>query len=330
MKILITGALGYIVSHTVVESHRNNHQTVLVDNLSNSKKDVLDKIKRITGKDSDFYFFDVKDKKKMESLFKKYQFDAVIHFAGFKSVKESIEKPLIYYENNLISTLNLAHLCVEYKVNHLVFSSSATVYGDQTSPLKETMSLNQTTNPYGETKKICERILIDLASANKNFKVTILRYFNPVGAHPTGLIGEDPNGIPNNLVPFISKVAKKKLKILDVYGNDYDTIDGTGIRDYIHVVDLSRGHIAALEKCLKNINIYNLGTGKGVSDLQMINTYRNINNVDIPYRIVNRRPGDVAISFAETEKAKKFLGWETTHTLEDMVRASWRYELNND
>ncbi len=326
MNILVTGGLGFIGSHTCVELINKNHKVIIADNLSNSSIETLDKIEKITGVKPDFYKIDVTDEDKIEKLFKKYQLHGVIHFAGYKAVGESVEKPLDYYYNNLVSTIKLSQMCLKYNVEKFVFSSSATVYGDNESPLKEDMDLLPTTNPYGETKAISERILKDANKANPNFAVTLLRYFNPVGAHESGLIGEDPKGVPNNLMPFVSKVAKGELDKLYVFGDDYDTVDGTGVRDYIHVVDLAEGHVAALEKLDSGINIYNLGTGKGTSVLEIIYNFVRVNGVEVPYEIVDRRQGDIAISYADTKKAEKDLNWKAKRDVKDMVRDSWRFE----
>ena len=329
MKILVTGGLGYIGSHTVVDLIKNDHKIVVVDSLFNSNIKVKDKIERIADNKIDFYQIDV-TKKEIEEVFQKHNFDAVTHFAGLKSVAESVSKPLEYYHNNVLGTINLAKLCIKYNVKQFIFSSSATVYGDQPSPLNEEMELKPTINPYGETKVMSERILMDTAKAIPGFNVTLLRYFNPVGAHNSGLIGEDPNDIPNNLMPYVAKVAKGELEELSVYGNDYDTPDGTGVRDYIHVVDLAKGHIAALNNMKPGVNIYNLGTGKGISVLELVHAFEKVNKVKVPYKIVGRRPGDLAVAYADASKAKKELNWETKLTLEDMVRDAWNFELNAD
>src|SRR6056297_949414 len=326
MNILVTGGLGFIGSHTCVELIDKNHKVIVADNLSNSKIETLDNIEKISGVKPDFYKIDVTIGSEVENLFKTYKFDGVIHFAGFKAVGESVEKPLDYYYNNLVSTISLSQMCLKYNVNKFVFSSSATVYGENESPLKENMDLLPTTNPYGETKAISERILKDANKANPNFAVTLLRYFNPVGAHESGLIGEDPKGVPNNLMPFVSKVAKGELDKLYVFGDDYDTVDGTGVRDYIHVVDLAEGHAAAIEKLDSGINIYNLGTGKGTSVLEIIYNFVRVNGVEVPYEIVDRRQGDIAISYADTKKAEKDLNWKAKRDVKDMVRDSWRFE----
>lgn len=329
MKILVTGGLGFIGSHTVVELIKNKHEVIIADNLINSKLDVLDKLSQIAGIKPTLYQIDVADEAKLEEIFNIHKIDGVIHFAGLKAVGESVSKPLEYYYNNIVSTMILSKMCIKYGVLKFVFSSSATVYGDQPSPLKEDMKLGKTTNPYGETKAMSERILTDTASANPNFVVSLLRYFNPVGAHESGLIGEDPNGIPNNLMPFVTKVAKKTLPKLNVFGNDYDTIDGTGVRDYIHVVDLAKGHVKALEKLDTGVKIYNLGTGKGTSVLELVNAFMSVNEVDVPYEIVERRPGDIATCFADASKAETLLDWKAELTIEDMVRDAWRFEELN-
>ncbi len=329
MKVLVTGGLGFIGSHTVVELIHDGHEVVIVDNLFNSKIQVLDKIFEITNVKPKFYEIDVTDAALLKQIFEENSFDGAIHFAGMKAVGESVEKPLMYYRNNLRSTIELATKCLEYGVHSIVFSSSATVYGEQEPPLKEEMELKRTTNPYGETKAMSERILMDTVIANEELNVTLLRYFNPVGAHESGLIGEDPNGIPNNLMPYVSKVAKGKLEKLNIFGDDYDTVDGTGVRDYIHVVDLAKAHVIALEKMKKGVNIYNLGTGKGTSVLQLVNAFMKVNGVDVPYEIVARRDGDVARCFANADKAFLELGWKAEKNIEDMVRDSWNFEKQN-
>jgi len=328
MKILVTGGLGYIGSHTVVELLNTNHEVVIADNLCNSKIETLNSIHLITEKKCSFEFIDVTNYSLMNNLFSNYKIDLIMHFAGLKAVGESVEKPLTYYKNNVLATIVLAELALKYNISHFIFSSSATVYGIQPSPLIENMNLMQTTNPYGETKAMSERILIDIAKANPRFNVTLLRYFNPVGAHISGLIGENPKGVPNNLMPYISKVAKRELKELYIYGKDYETPDGTGIRDFIHVVDLAKGHIAALNHMKTGINIYNLGTGKGVSVLEIVNTFKRVNDVKVPYKIVGRRSGDLAKVYADVSKAKIELQWEAELTLDDMVRDAWNYEKN--
>ncbi|VEU79993.1 UDP-glucose 4-epimerase GalE [Haploplasma axanthum] len=328
MKVLVSGGMGFIGSHTVVELINSGHEAVIVDNLYNSFKSVLTSLKEITGKDIPFYDVDVTNEKELEEVFEKEKVDAVIHFAGYKAVGESVSKPLMYYKNNLLTTINLAELSQKYNVKHFIFSSSATVYGDQESPLKESMRLGETTNPYGETKKMSERILTDFSKVNPDFHIVLLRYFNPIGAHESGLIGEVPQGIPNNLMPYITQVASGKREKLFVFGNDYDTKDGTGVRDYIHVVDLAKGHLAALTKSKSGLSVYNLGTGEGVSVLELIETFKRVNKIDIPYEITTRRAGDVASVYADGTKALKELGFKTKLTLEDMVRDSWNFEKN--
>jgi UDP-glucose 4-epimerase len=328
MNILVTGGAGYIGSHTCVELLNNNHSVIIADNLINSKIETIDKIKQITNKDLTFYQIDVTDALAVESIFSNHKIDGVIHFAGLKAVGESVEKPLQYYYNNIVSTMILAKACIKHNVNKFVFSSSATVYGENKVPFVETMDLLPTTNPYGETKAMSERILTDVAKANPNFSVSLLRYFNPVGAHESGLIGEAPNGIPNNLMPYITQVAKGILPKLNIFGNDYDTVDGTGVRDYIHVVDLAEGHVAAIEKLTEGVHIYNLGTGQGTSVLQLVQAFEEVNKIKIPYEIVDRRPGDLATVFASTDKAWNELGWKAGRGLREMVLDSWRFEKN--
>jgi len=332
MKILVTGGLGYIGSHTSVELLNAGYDVVIIDNLSNSKIEVLDKIKQITKKDLELYIGDVQNKELLNNIFSKNKIDAVIHFAGLKAVGESVEKPLMYYRNNLDSTLTLCEVMNEFDVKKLVFSSSATVYGMQrVLPIKETASLS-TTNPYGSTKLFIEYILDDLYKSDKNWSIVKLRYFNPVGAHSSGLIGEDPNGIPNNLMPYVCKVANKELPHLNVFGNDYDTKDGTGVRDYIHVVDLSLGHLKALEYIEKGNNgsiAINLGTGNGYSVLDIVKSYEKENNISVPYKIAPRRDGDIAECFADPTKAKELLNWEAKLNLDDMVKSAHNFIIKN-
>ncbi len=328
MKILISGGLGYIGSHTAVELLLKKHNVVIVDNLYNAQKETHDKITAIAKKKSTFIEMDATDYDALKALCQQHHFDGIIHFAGYKAVGESVAKPLMYYYNNLLSTINLARVATEENIKKFIFSSSATVYGDGESPFSEDMALLERTNPYGETKAMSERILTDASKANPNFNVTLLRYFNPVGAHKSGLIGEVPNGIPNNLMPYVTQVAKGKREKLSVFGNDYPTVDGTGVRDYIHVVDLAKGHVAALESNRTGVNIYNLGTGKGSSVLELVHAFMRINDINIPYQIVERRPGDIAISYADVEKARCELKWETRLTIEDMVRDAWYFEKN--
>ncbi|MGI6787398.1 MAG: UDP-glucose 4-epimerase GalE [Acholeplasmataceae bacterium] len=325
MKILVTGGLGFIGSHTVIELINNGYEVIIVDNLSNSEREILNHLESITKKSITFYEMDV-TQPEIEIIFKNHEIDGIIHFAGFKAVGESVAKPLDYYYNNLMSTINLSRLALQYHVTRFIFSSSATVYGDKPSPMSEDMPRGETTNPYGETKSISERILEDTAKANDNFNVTLLRYFNPIGAHVSGLIGEKPKGTPNNLMPYITQTAKGIREKLYIFGNDYETPDGTGVRDYIHVVDLAKGHVSALEFEHKGVEIVNLGTGKGTSVLELVNAFERENNIKIPYEITKRRPGDVAISYASVEKAKKILKFESKLTIEDMVRDAWNFE----
>ena len=331
MKILLTGGAGYIGSHTAVELTSEGHEVVIGDNYSNSKPEVIDKLKKIIGKEIKNYEIDFTNKDDTFSLFEKENFDAVIHFAGLKAVGESCTMPIEYYRNNIDSTLNILDAMKKYEVNNLVFSSSATVYGiPKELPLKEGMPTS-CTNPYGWTKLMNEQILTDAAKANPSFSIVLLRYFNPIGAHESGLIGEDPNGIPNNLMPYITKVAKGVLPNLNVFGNDYPTKDGTGVRDYIHVVDLAKGHVAAIEYADKHrgVDVFNLGTGTGYSVLDIVNTFSSVNEIEVPYKIVERRDGDVAECYADPGKAKEFLHWTATKNLNDMCKDSWNFAKNN-
>lgn len=331
MKVLVTGGMGYIGSHTVIELLENSYEVIIVDNLVNSKIDVLDKIETITGKRPKFYQYDLCNYEDLEKIFKENKIDVVIHFAGLKAVGESCEKPLLYYQNNLVSTMNLLRIMGQYDCKKIVFSSSATVYGNPKSlPIEEDFPLS-TTNPYGSTKLFIEYILKDLYKSDPTWSIAILRYFNPIGAHKSYLLGENPNGIPNNLMPYIMKVATKELDHLNIFGNDYNTKDGTGVRDYIHVVDLAKGHIKAVEKVLKtnSVDCYNLGTGTGYSVLEMVNLFKKINNVDVPYKIVERRSGDIAECYADPTYAKEKLGFVAEKSLEDMVRDSYQYIIHN-
>ena len=331
MKILVTGGLGFIGSHTCVELLNSGYEVVIVDNLSNSNIDVLDKIEKITSKRPKFYEIDVCDKERVKKVFREKKIDAVIHFAGYKAVGESVREPLKYYRNNLDSTLTLLEVMEEENCHNFVFSSSATVYGSPKElPIKEDFPLS-TTNPYGTTKLMIERILADLSKADKEMSIIVLRYFNPIGAHKSGLLGENPKGIPNNLMPYIVRVATKELEMLSVFGDDYDTHDGTGVRDYIHVVDLAKGHIKALEKCVnfKGIEYYNLGTGKGYSVLDLVKTFEKVNKVKVPYKIVDRRPGDIDACYADPSKAYKEIGFKAEYGIEDMCRDSYNYILKN-
>ncbi len=331
MRVLVTGGTGYIGSHTIVELLSHGYEVVAVDDFSNSKPIVLDKLKKITGQEINFYELNVCDKEKLRKVFKENKIDAVIHFAGFKAVGESVQKPLMYYRNNLDSTITLLEVMEEFGVKKIVFSSSATVYGDpEILPIPETAKLS-TTNPYGSTKLYIEGILKDVYISDNDFSIAILRYFNPVGAHPSGLLGEDPHGIPNNLMPYIVKVANHELPHLNVFGNDYDTPDGTGVRDYIHVIDLALGHISALEYIDKHtgIDYYNLGTGKGYSVLEMVSAFSEVNKVSVPYEIGPRREGDIATCYADTTKAKEVLHWEAKRGLDEMVESAYNFVLKN-
>jgi UDP-glucose 4-epimerase len=330
MSVLLTGGLGYIGSHTAVELLENNEDIIIVDNLSNCKIEVADRIKEITGKDFKVYVADLLDREAIEKMFEENEITEVIHFAGLKAVGESCKKPLEYYTNNITGTLILLETMQKFGCKKIVFSSSATVYGSpKTVPIKEDFPLS-TTNPYGTTKLFIEQILQDLVKANPDWSCVILRYFNPVGAHESGKIGEDPNGIQNNLMLYINYVAAGKLDHLNVFGNDYDTKDGTGVRDYIHVVDLSIAHLKALEKLrnMQGTDIYNIGTGEGYSVLDIVNAFEKANNLKIKYKIAPRRSGDIAICYADATKAKTELGWEATRTLEDMCRDAWNYTKN--
>lgn len=332
MKILLTGGAGFIGSHTCVELVSAGHQPVIVDNFYNASPKVLDRLKTITGQDIPFYEADVSDEKAMNAIFEKERFDAVIHFAGYKAVGESVSKPLEYYRNNLDTTLTLCECMRRYGVKRIVFSSSATVYGlCEEVPFREDMRSMGCTNPYGWTKYMIEQILKDVAFANPDWSVALLRYFNPIGAHESGLIGEDPVGIPNNLMPYITQVAIGRRERLTVFGDDYDTPDGTGVRDYIHVVDLAEGHLCAIRyaQAHTGCEVFNLGTGRGVSVLEMVHTFSEVNNVPVPYVIGPRRAGDLATVYADPTKAKQILGWEAKKTLADMCRDSWRWQTRN-
>ena len=331
MAVLVTGGAGYIGSHTVVELLGVGKDVVIVDNFSNSCPVVLDRIKEITKKDVKFYELDTTDEEALEVVFKENDINSVIHFAAFKAVGESVAKPLEYYNNNIGSTLAVLTLMKKYNVNKFVFSSSATVYGDpHICPITEDFPLS-TTNPYGATKLMIEDMLRDICKADKDFNVAILRYFNPVGAHESGLIGEDPNDIPNNLMPYVSQVAVGKLAQLSVFGDDYNTHDGTGVRDYIHVVDLAQGHLKALDKLesLPGIVTYNLGTGNGYSVLDMVKAFSKASGREVAYKIVDRRPGDVAMCYADASKANRELGWEAKFDVVDMCRDTWRWQSEN-
>ena len=333
MSILLTGGAGYIGSHTAVELLNQGKDLVIIDDFSNSNEKALDAIREITGKDFKFYKMDYKDREKLEKVFEENQIDAVINFAGFKAVGESVSKPIEYYTNNVSGALVLLDTMRKYNCKKFIFSSSATVYGEpEKIPLTEECRVGGTTNPYGTTKLYIEQILKDLYNSDNTWDICILRYFNPVGSHESGLIGEEPQGIPNNLMPYIVRVAAGKLEQLSVFGNDYETHDGTGVRDYIHVVDLAKGHVKALDKIDKEgqgIYIYNLGTGTGYSVLDMVNAFEKSTGKKVNYRITDRRPGDIAVCYADPKKAKEELGWIAEKNLEDMCKDSWNYIIKN-
>ncbi len=332
MKILVTGGTGYIGSHTCVELLNNNYEVVIIDNLINSKSDMVDKIKKITNKDVTFYKGNVQDEELLIKIFKEHAIDVVIHFAGLKAVGESVQKPLEYYQNNLDSTLVLLKTMKRFHVKKIIFSSSATVYGANSNvPFKEDYEVGGTTNPYGTSKLFIEHILKDLSAADGEFGIVILRYFNPIGAHRSGLIGDNPNGVPNNLMPYICKVAIGDLPCLNVFGNDYPTKDGTGIRDYIHVVDLANGHVKAIDKVLsdKGVHVYNLGTGMGYSVLEIVNAFEKENHIKVPYVIQERREGDITECYADISKARDELGFKPRYGIEDMVRDSYQFYKNH-
>lgn len=328
MKILVTGGAGYIGSHTCVELLNAGYEIIVLDNLCNSSEKCLDAVKELTGKDFPFYKVDMLDKDAMENVFEENEIDSVIHFAGLKAVGESTQIPIAYYHNNITGTLHLLQLMEKYNINNIVFSSSATVYGmPKTVPITEDFPLS-TTNPYGSTKLFIEQILKDTQAANSKLSVTLLRYFNPIGAHKSGIMGEDPKGIPNNLLPYVAQVAVGKLEKVHVFGNDYPTVDGTGVRDYIHVVDLALGHLKAIEKKsnVPGVHIYNLGTGNGYSVLQIIDAFSKACGKEIPYQIDGRRPGDIAECYADPTKAKNELGWTAERGIEEMCEDSWRWQ----
>ncbi len=334
MSVLVTGGLGYIGSHTVVELLNSNREVIIVDDLSNSKIEVLDAIEKITGKRPKFYKINYLDREKLEEVFKENNtIELVMNFAGFKAVGESVKEPLMYYHNNVTGAIILLETMKKFNVKNFIFSSSATVYGDpERVPITEECKIGGTTNPYGTSKLMIEQILQDLYKSDNTWNICILRYFNPIGAHKSGLLGENPNGIPNNLMPYITKVANGELEILSVYGNDYNTKDGTGVRDYIHVVDLAKGHIKALEKLEKEksgMYIYNLGTGNGYSVLEIIKNFEEVNNVKVNYKITERRPGDIAECYTDPNKALKELGWKAEYGIRDMCFDSWNYVKRN-
>lgn len=332
MLILITGGAGYIGSHTVVELVQAGHQVLVLDNLSNSSPQVLSRLEKITGQKIPFIEGDIRDRTLLDSVFQNYAIDAVIHFAGLKAVGESVQKPLKYYDNNVAGSVNLFEAMQAAKVYRLVFSSSATVYGNpQEIPMSENCPLGVPTSPYGMSKSMVERILQDLAISSPQWSIALLRYFNPIGAHPSGLIGENPNGIPNNLLPYVTQVAIGKLNKLSIFGGDYSTIDGTGVRDYIHVVDLVRGHLAALNYLEQNAgcHVWNLGTGQGYSVLEIVKAFEQATGIDIPYEIVERRAGDIAEYWSNPNKALVELGWQANYNLADMMQHSWNWQRHN-
>lgn len=331
MNVLVCGGAGYIGSHVCVELLNAGYDVIVIDDFSNSKPEVLEYIKEITGKEVKFYEFNILDEEKTEAVFKENKLDAVIHCAAFKAVGESVEKPIEYYTNNLTTTLIVSKMMKKYHVNQIVFSSSATVYGDpETVPITEDCKLGETTNPYGTSKAMMERILTDVQHACPEMSVTLLRYFNPIGAHESGLIGEDPKGIPNNLMPYIMKVATGELECLGVFGDDYDTHDGTGVRDYIHVVDLAKGHVKAIEHYANpGVHICNLGTGTGYSVLDLVKAFERVNNVKVKYVIKDRRPGDIATCYANPARAKEELDWVATKGIDEMCRDTWNYALKH-
>ncbi len=332
MNVLVTGGAGYIGSHTCVELLNSGYGVVVIDNLCNSNPKSLDRVRELTGKELTFYEGDVRDEALLKKIFAENDIGCVIHFAGLKAVGESVSIPWKYYDNNLNSTLVLTKVMKEVGMMNIIFSSSATVYtADNEMPLKETSRTGGCTNPYGWTKYMTEQILSDIAFAEKDWSVVLLRYFNPIGAHPSGRMGEDPRGIPNNLMPYITQVAVGRREKLSVYGNDYPTHDGTGVRDYIHVVDLAKGHVAAVDYACKHkgCEVFNLGTGVGVSVLDMVNTFREVNQVELPYVIAPRRPGDIATCYADPTKSREVLGWTAQHDLADMCRDSWNWQKNN-
>lgn len=331
MAVLVTGGTGFIGSHTVVELLNGDHEVVVVDNFYNSSPDVIGKIESITNKTFKFYEYDVTNREQMDQVFRENNIEVIIHFAGYKAVGESVAKPLMYYTNNLDSTFVLCEMMEKYGCTRLIFSSSATVYGKPASvPIKEDFPLS-TTNPYGTTKLMTERILTDIQHAHPDWGIVLLRYFNPIGAHKSGLLGENPKDIPNNLMPYILKVASGELECLGVFGDDYDTHDGTGVRDYIHVVDLARGHVLAINKVMKEagVHIYNLGTGKGYSVLDIVKNFERVTGIKIKYKITDRRPGDIDECYADTTKAKEELGFEAKADIEEMCKDGWNFVMHN-
>ena len=332
MNVLVTGGAGYIGSHTCIELLESGYGVIVIDNLCNSNPKSLDRVKSLTGKEVKFYEGDVRDEALLRKIFAENEIGCCIHFAGLKAVGESVAMPWKYYDNNLNSTLVLTKVMEDVGMKNIIFSSSATFYsGDNVMPLREDSKTGNCTNPYGWTKYMTEQILSGMATADKEWGIVLLRYFNPIGAHASGLIGEDPRGIPNNLMPYISQVAIGRREFLSVYGNDYDTPDGTGVRDYIHVVDLAKGHVAAVKylEAHNGCEVFNLGTGCGYSVLDMVNAFQKVNGVPVPYKIVDRRPGDLAVCYAEPTKSAEVLGWKAQHGLEDMVRDAWNWQSKN-
>ena len=332
MRILVTGGNGYIGSHTLLELLSAGHETVVVDNLSNSNPVALKRVEELVGRKIPFHLVDIRDREGLNKVMDTYQFDACIHFAGLKAVGESVEKPCEYYENNIGGTLVLLDVMRQHGCKNIIFSSSATVYGNPVMiPITEECPKGHCTNPYGQTKSMLEEILMDMQKADKEWNIVLLRYFNPIGAHPSGRIGENPNGIPNNLMPYVTQVAVGKRPELGVFGNDYDTPDGTGVRDYIHVVDLAKGHVAALKAIKQNCGcaIYNLGTGQGYSVLQLVHAFEKVNGIHIPFTIKPRRTGDIATCYSDPTKAERELGWKAQYGLEDMCRDAWNWQRNN-
>ncbi len=332
MNIFVTGGAGYIGSHTVLQLLREGHDVVVLDNLSNSSKESLERVARLANKEAKLYIGDILDKELLDKICSENHFDCCIHFAGLKAVGESVAKPWEYYNNNITGTLNLLSALRDHDMKNIIFSSSATVYGDpETIPITEQCPKGVCTNPYGWTKSMIEQILMDMAKADSEWNIVILRYFNPIGADESGIIGENPRGIPNNLMPYVTQVAVGRLEKLGVFGNDYDTPDGTGVRDYIHVSDLADGHIKALKKITDNAGlcVYNLGTGKGVSVLELVKSFEKANGITIPYEIKARRPGDIAVCYADASKAKEELGWEAKRDIVDMCRDSWNWQSKN-
>ena len=327
-RILVTGGLGYIGSHTVVALCKVGYEPIIVDNLSNSSEKIVECLERLTGQPIIYEICDVRDTEKLKAAMNKYKPDVVFHFAGLKSISESLQKPIEYYSNNVQGIISLLESMKASDLSKIIFSSSATIYGAINIPATEDMQLGETTNSYGATKVICERLLRDISAAQPNWQVTILRYFNPIGAHQSGLIGENPNGLPNNLMPYLSRVASGKIKELKVYGDDYPTADGTGIRDYIHVMDIADGHVAALKNIKRGNSIYNLGTGNGTSVKEMISTFERVTGQKVPYTVVSRRPGDSPNVTADPSKAYRELGWKTKLTLEDMCRDEWNWQCH--